>query len=121
MTSPPFSLANPYQGLAQIDGCAQFDGATLWIEFQTRDSLVGWLKGDVARVPFDIDDLDAVDLKHGPFRSHLHLVLQSQTQASEVPGSRGAEVRLRFGRAHRDEVNAFYEVLAAALVAADLA
>ena len=120
MKNIPFSLPKVYEGFAKAEGVAHYDGDSFWLEFQIRDGLMGLLKSEVKQVPLLAEDLEAVHLKHRMFRSHLTLRARSLEAVEILPGCRGAEVRLRFERQYRAEVEEILSGLALAISEARL-
>jgi len=116
----PFSW-DVYEGFAEADGLAHYDGETLWFEFQTKDSLIGLLKSDVVQVSLRVGDLESVGLKHRMLHSYLTLRARSLGAVEEFPSRREAEVELRFKRQYRLEVEELSSALALAISEAWLA
>lgn len=117
----PFSLTKVYEGFAETEGLAHFDGETLYLEFRTKDSFVGLLKSDVKQVPLRIGDLEFVSLKHRMFHSRLTLRAQSLGAVEPFPNRRGSEVMLRFKRSYRAEVEEIASAMVLAISEARLA
>jgi hypothetical protein len=121
MKSIPFSVPEVYEGLAETDGLARFDGTALWLEYQTKDAIVGLLKSGVKQVALRPTDLESVALKHRMFRSYLTLRARSLAAVEQLPGTRGPEIKLRFKRQYRPELNDIASALSVAISEAMLA
>lgn len=121
MYTLPFKLTEVYGGFAEAEGLLRYENETLWIELQTKDAFFGVLQSGVKKVTLRAADLDAVQLKHRPFRSYLTLCARTMEALISIPGTTGAELKLVFLRKHREGVANLHSSLALAISEARLA
>jgi hypothetical protein len=107
MESLPFSIADVYEGLAEVEGTARCEGEVLILEFQTHDSLVGLLKSTVKILHLPLHALAAIHFQPRRFTTVVTLRVHSMRLVQDLPGSRQGEVRLRVARKHRKVAQAF--------------
>ena len=105
MHTVPFSISDAYEGLADVDGLARFDGQALTLEFQTKDAFFGMIKSDVQNVQISLTDLASVHFAKKMFGATLTLRVHSMALVEKIPGARRGEIKLRFARKHRDEAH----------------
>lgn len=106
MHTVPFSISDAYEGLADVEGLARFEGNALTLEFQTKDAFFGLVKTNVQEVSIALDDLVIAQFTKNMFRATLHLRVRSMALFEKVPGAKRGEVKLRFARKYRDEAHA---------------
>lgn len=105
MHTIPFSISDAYEGLADVEGLARFEADVLTLEFEAKDAFFGVLKSGVKEVRLALNDLVSVDFSKKMFRATLTLRVRSMKLLEEVPGSKRAELKLRFSRKHRDDAH----------------
>ena len=107
MGSLPFSIADVYEGWAEVEGTARCEEDVLILEFQTHDSLVGLLKSKVTTLHLPLHALAAIHFQHKLFTAVVTLRVHSMSLAQNLPGSRQGEVRLHVARKYRKVARAF--------------
>ena len=107
MESLPFSIADVYEGLAEVEGTARCEGDVLILEFQMHDSLVGLLKSTIRTLHLPLHALAAIHFQRQRFTAVVTLRVHSMSLVQDLPGSHQGEVRLRVARKHRKVAQAF--------------
>jgi len=107
MESLPFSIADVYEGLAEVKGTARCEEDVLILEFQTHDSLVGLLKSKVKTIHLPLHALAAIHFQHKLFTAFVTLRVHSMRLVQDLPGTCQGEVRLQVARKHRKVAQAF--------------
>ena len=111
MESLPFSIADVYEGLAEVAGTARCEGDVLILEFQTHDSLIGLLTSKVKTIHLPLHALAAIHFQHKLFTAFVTLRVHSMHWVQDLPGTCQAEVRLRVARKYRKVAQAFVSEL----------
>jgi hypothetical protein len=111
MESLPFSIANVYEGLAEVKGTARCEDDVLILEFQTHDSLVALLKSKVKTIHLPLHALAAIYFQHKLFTACVTLRVHSMRLVQDLPGTCQGEVRLHVARKHRKIARAFVSEL----------
>jgi hypothetical protein len=107
MESLPFSIADVYEGLAEVNGTARCEDDVLILEFQTQDSLVGLLTSKIKTLYLPLHTLAAIHFQRHLFTAVVTLRVHNMRLAQDLPGSSQGEVRLRVARKHRKVAHAF--------------
>ncbi len=103
MKSIPFSIPDVYEGFAETEGLIRLEADVLIMEFETKDSLVGFLKSKLKEVQVPLNELSAVSFKKKHFKALLTLSSNKMSLFADVPASKQGEVTLQFARKNRDE------------------
>jgi hypothetical protein len=107
MESLPFSIADVYEGWAEVEGTARCEEDVLILEFQTHDSLVGLLKSKVKTLHLPLHALAAIHFQQKFFTAFVTLRVHSMRLVQDLPGTCQGEVRLHVARKHRKVAQAF--------------
>ena len=107
MESLPFSIADVYEGLAEVKGTARCEDDVLILEFQTHDSLVGLLKSKVKTIHLPLHALAAIHFQPKLFTACVTLRVPSMGLGQDLPGTGQGEGRLHVARQHRKVAQAF--------------
>jgi hypothetical protein len=111
MESLPFSIADVYEGLAEVEGTARCENDVLILEFQTYNSLVGLLKSKVKILHLPLHALAAIHFQQKLFTAFVTLRVHSMHLVQDLPGTCQGEVRLHVARKHRKIARAFVSEL----------
>ena len=107
MESLPFSIADVYAGLAEVEGTAHCENDVLILEFQTHDNLVGLLTSKIKTLHLPLHALAAIHFQQKLFTAFVTLRVHSMRLMQELPGTSQGEVRLQVARKHRKVAQAF--------------
>ena len=107
MESLPFSIADVYEGWAEVKGTARCEEDVLILEFQTHDSLVGLLTSTVKTIHLPLHALATIHFQHKLFTAFVTLRVHSMRLMQDLPGSCQGEVRLQVARKYRKVAHAF--------------
>src|SRR5262245_27491394 len=107
MESLRFSIADVYEGVAEVKGTARCENDVLNLEFQTHERLVGLLKSKVKTRHLPLHALAAVHFQHKRFTAFVTLRAHSMRLVQDLPGTCQGEVRLHVARKHRKVAQAF--------------
>lgn len=94
----PFSIPDVYGGLAEVRGLLKADDQTLTLDFETKDSVLELFRLDTKVICVPLAQVTAFEFKEGWFTRRITIRANSLEALRQVPGARGAEVRLKVRR-----------------------
>ncbi len=87
---------------ADMEGIARVEENALALEFQVKDNIFGIIKSQPREVRIPFAELAEVTFRRGWFRGVLIVRARRMSVLADVPGTEGAEIRLRCQRRYRD-------------------
>lgn len=100
MNSLPFFIRGVYTGFVDLEGIARIEGQVLVLEFRTRHVLARLVRSQPKEVRVPLAELEEVAFRRRFLMGYLCLRARRMSSFNAVPGSDGAELRLRCRRAH---------------------
>jgi hypothetical protein len=97
----PVELPESWGGFATNRGVVRFDGASLVIEFQTKDGMFEVWQSDIQRVTVPLPALTSFTWKSGWFGGRFDLAVASLELTRGLPGGDQGGVRLKVRRKDR--------------------
>lgn len=82
----PFKIKNVFEGFAESNGLLIADKSELKIQFQTKDSLFGVIKGNVNEIVISLDQIDEITFKKSLFGSKLTISVADMKLLKGIPG-----------------------------------
>jgi hypothetical protein len=101
MISIPVKFHTPDAMFTEAEGMVRIEDGRLVLEFETKDVFFGAYRSGVQELEIFPDDVADVAYKQNLFKAELTIRTRSMKQLDSVPGSKHAEVKLRFKRRHR--------------------
>ncbi|MCG8415084.1 MAG: 2TM domain-containing protein [Pseudomonadales bacterium] len=95
-----FTVADP-MGLTETMGLLAIENDKLVIEYQTLDSMVGFLKTRVKAIEIDFENLTAARIEQKLWSADLVLQGKNMRTFKNAPGSSGGRLRLKLNRQSR--------------------
>lgn len=105
--SIPFKIKNVYEGLAETEGVITIENEHLKIEFQTKDSIFGFLRSQLNTILLPIKELAHVNHKPGLFKDTLTLRATNMRYFLPVPTSKHGEIQVIIDKKNREDALAF--------------
>lgn len=96
----PFRIPDVYCGFAEIQGILKAENDKLTLDFELKESLLDLLRLETNVVAIALTDVIDLELKKGWFTRSIVIRVNRLEALRPVPGSKGAEVRLRIARQH---------------------
>ena len=90
-----------YSGLMESQGLISIENDKLVIEYQTFDSMVGFLKTRVKVLEVDFENIAGARMEQKLWSADLVLTGKNMRSLSKVPGANGGKLRLRINRQSR--------------------
>jgi serine/threonine protein kinase len=102
----PFNIPDLHGGFATADGILRFDGQSIEIECQSKDSIFGTIKSGTINVSTPISDIVYIRSKG---RSCKQIIIQTDklSTAAQVPGSESGTIKLSIASPDRETAMAF--------------
>ncbi len=94
MHSVPFT-AEIYEGLAETQGVVRFEDNVLIIEFETKDSIVGFVKSGMQELTVPVSELEEAVFKKNIFRAKILFRASRMKTFSALPNNKQGEVGLK--------------------------
>lgn len=110
-----FKIEDAYQGWAETEGLAQLEGRELVLEYDSRDSVLGWFRSRLKETRIPIDEIATVYYERGMFKTKLHLQARMMRTFQDIPGSRGCDLWLHFRRPVRPSADVLAKALGEAV------
>lgn len=95
-----FTVSDP-MGLTETQGLVNLEGNKVVVEYQTLDSMVGFLKTSVKYVEIDIENLTGARLEEKLWSADLVLHGKNMRMFKNAPGSNGGHLRMKINRQSR--------------------
>jgi len=118
--SVPFSVDGVMTSFADLNGIARVEESGLVLEFQVKDNVFGILKTQPREIRIPFLELAEITARRGWFGSVLVVRTRTLSALADVPGSDGAEIRLRCRRRHRDAAQELASQASMRMVTRDL-
>lgn len=97
----PFSIPSLVGGFAVIQGLLCATESSLRLEFEMKDSVIGVLRSGTRERAIAYDELRAVELKTGLFRTRLVIETTRMASLEGIAGSEQGRLELRIRRSDR--------------------
>ncbi len=118
--SVPFSVDAVLTSFADMEGIARVEENALALEFQVKDNIFGIIKSQPREVRIPFAELAEVTFRRGWFRGVLVVRARRMSVLADVPGTEGAEIRLRCQRRYRDAAQELASQVSMRMVSQDL-
>ncbi len=109
-----FTVADP-MGLTETQGLVNLEGDKVVVEYQTLDSMMGFLKTRVKYVEIDIENLTGARLEQKLWTVDLVLNGKNMRTFKNAPGSGGGRLRLKINRQSRKAAESLAQEIRAKL------
>jgi hypothetical protein len=100
MVSVPFKIRGVYTGFVDLEGIARLEDKELCLEFRMSPVFSRYVKSKPKEVRIALEELEEATFKHVLCIGLLKFRARRLSAFSQVPGSEGAELRLRCRREH---------------------
>ena len=100
MTSIPFSIENAYKGFAKVGGILYISNKALTLEFETKDSMIGFFKSGVKKISLSAGDLESLILEKKFFKRNLIIRTRSLFAIRDFPHSENGQIRLQIDKSY---------------------
>ena len=109
-----FTVSDP-MGLTETQGLVNLEGDKVVVEYQTLDSMVGFLKTSVKCVEIDIENLTGARLEEKLWSADLVLQGKNMRTFKNAPGSSGGRLRIKINRQSRKAAESLAQEIRARL------
>jgi hypothetical protein len=103
MKTLPFRIKKIFEGLAESQGMLKVADETLYLEFQTKDTVFGVIKSDVRQLEIPLDKIRDIQFKKGMFGDKIIIRANDLKTFEEIPNQKGGEIELYLDKKHRHE------------------
>ncbi len=111
-----FTVFDP-MGLTETQGLINLEGDNVVVEYQTLDSMMGFLKTSVKHVEIAVENLTGARLEQKLWSSYLVLQGRNIRTFKNAPGSSSGRLRVRINRQSRKATESLVQEIRARLTA----
>ncbi len=107
----PFAIPYVYRGFATATGVAILNSDYLILEFEVKDSFLGFLQSGVRVVQIPLNEVVDAELKPRLFSTQIQIQTKSFQPLQGIPEKDAGEVVLNISKRHRDITHQFIAML----------
>ncbi len=113
----PFRIPGVYGGWAEIQGLLRSEADSLVLDFEVKESVLDLLRLHSKVSTIALEDLAAVEWRHGWFRRWIVLRVKRLEALRQLPGAQTGELRLKIARQHAKAAEEFVGSVQMAMIA----
>ena len=98
----PFKIKNLYEGLAESDGLISFSNGILKIQFQIKDSIIGFVKGKINEYEIPTQKIQKIELIKKLWGNKLIISINDLQFQLNIPNQDSSEISLSIEKKNLD-------------------
>ncbi|NLO20310.1 MAG: hypothetical protein GX121_10650 [Ignavibacteria bacterium] len=105
--SIPFKIDDVFKGLAETTGILRYENGSILIEFQTKDSFIGFIQTGIKFIKISVESIAHIELKKKFFYTQIIIKPLSLLSLKELKGYNKPELILFIEKKYREEAQQF--------------
>ncbi len=100
----PFKIKDVFEGFAEAQGILTYNGETIDIEFQAKDSIIGAIKSKIRKISIPQSEIEEIDFKENIFGCSLIIRVARMKSVEDIPKREAGEIKLSIAKKNIDLV-----------------